>query len=75
MTVDDLRKLLADAPGDAEVLISGGPDHSYYRTAGSLATVARGEGRRGDKWYAEWRGPEHASPGETPIMALVIDHE
>ena len=84
MTVADLLKLLADAPPDAPVLISGGEDHSYYQAAGgTVATVGAirvsavalpPRGLRAGVLYLEWHGRENASPVEEPTLAFVLDH-
>jgi hypothetical protein len=70
MNVKQLRELLATAPDDAPVLTSG-PDHSYSLVTAHLTTAAVSR-ERSRTYYAEWCGKENASPGETPIKAVVL---
>jgi hypothetical protein len=77
MTVDQLRDILNAMPGDAEVLIEGGPDHTYITISRArLEVVAEGSRqafrRHGGSRFAEYCGREHASPDEEPVNAVVI---
>lgn len=76
MKVAELKRLLAEAPDDMEVLLSGGPDHSYFRLEASntpVGTVGEYE-ERGRTTYVEWYDERNASPGEKPVEAFVLNH-
>ncbi len=76
MKVSQLKALLAEAPDDLDVLISGGSDHSYFQVSVSqeaVREVGKLETRRG-LLFLEWYGKQNASEGETPVQAFVIHH-
>jgi len=72
LTVGALRKALEGASDDLPVLVAGGPDHSYRTMTGSGVTTVAVSQNRGRESFAEWAGPENASPGEKPAPAFVV---
>lgn len=62
MTVNELRKLIADLPGDMLVVTNSG-DHSYILAYPSVAKAVK-EGRQLSEWY-------EGEPG-TPIDVLSV---
>lgn len=71
MKVKDLRARLKGVPDNAEVLRTGGEDHTYVmiRSASEGAAGYDAEAQT----YFEWYGEDNAGPDEVRVTALILD--
>lgn len=66
ITVNDLRVLIADLPGEMFVLVPGG-DHEYFMASVGVADVWREDPKRGPPQFAECN-----NEGSTNDQAFVV---
>lgn len=68
MTVGELKRLLADVPDDAPILVPSF-DHSYRAGMASVTNATRQPGH--DQWCEYW-SEEHLQAGEEKFGPVVV---